>query len=139
MCEHPSTSLYIADQGDNKDPMLCDVTSDFDEVGRTNFEKETQPNKHPAVENEGDVAFKCNTCHMIVCKNCVEEYSSSENTPVSPAFPFTEASNLPFTEASNLPSAKDKEDANSPKTKNSLLDDYADTSAELPDYTSGDD
>jgi hypothetical protein len=151
LCEHNKTSLYISDEKDNKDPLLCDVTHDFEDNGKTCFDKETNPSKHPAVEGDGDVAFICDNCHTVVCKDCVEEYSSTETTPVSPVFPFTEGSNFVSSiEETTSESSKEETTSESSKkettsesskeeTKRSLIDDYADTSTELPDYMGGDD
>ena len=130
--------------------MLCDSAgSPSEEAGRSTYDKETEPRKHPAVEGEGDVAFVCNICHMVTCKNCVE-VTPTDSTPVSPSFPFTEGTNLPTAskDTDSLPTSKDtdtlptsnsKESTNPALSKSSLLDDFADPSAELPDYTGNDD
>jgi len=94
------------------------------------------------VDGEGDVAFICSNCHMTVCKNCVEEYSSSENTPVSPAFPFTENAIFSSSEKNQQDTNQEdtnKQDTNTSKPQSSLLDDYANVNTELPDYFGGDD
>jgi hypothetical protein len=142
--------LYIADKNDNTDPMLCDSAgSPSEEAGRSTYDKETEPRKHPAVEGEGDVAFVCNICHMVTCKNCVE-VTPTDSTPVSPSFPFTEGTNLPTgsKDTDSLSASKDtdspsasnsKESTNPTLSKSSLLDDFADPSTELPDYTGNDD
>jgi hypothetical protein len=128
--------------------MLCDSAgSPSEEADRTTYDKETEPRKHPAVEGEGDVAFVCNICHMVTCKNCVE-VTPTDSTPVSPSFPFTEGTNLPTAskDANSLLTSNSKENTNNSKestnptlSKSSLLDDFADPSAELPDYTGNDD
>lgn len=130
--------------------MLCDSAgSPSEEAGRSTYDKETEPRKHPAVEGEGDVAFVCNICHMVTCKNCVE-VTPTDSTPVSPSFPFTEGTNLPTgsKDIDSLSASKDtdspsasnsKESTNPTLSKSSLLDDFADPSTELPDYTGNDD
>jgi hypothetical protein len=166
--------------------MLCDSAgSPSEEAGRSTYDKETEPRKHPAVEGEGDVAFVCNICHMVTCKNCVE-VTPTDSTPVSPSFPFTEGTNLPTgskdidslsaskdtdslsasKDTDSLSASKDtdspsaskdtdspsaskdtdspsasnsKESTNPTLSKSSLLDDFADPSTELPDYTGNDD
>jgi len=34
--------------------------------------------KHNAFDGVGDVAFLCKNCQGVVCKNCIEDYSSEE-------------------------------------------------------------
>jgi hypothetical protein len=121
--------------------MLCDSDgSPSEEAGRSTYDKETEPRKHPAVEGEGDVAFVCNICHMVTCKNCVE-VTPTDSTPVSPSFPFFEGTNLPTAskDTNSLPTSNSKESTNPALSKSFLLDDFADPSAELPDYTGNDD
>jgi hypothetical protein len=142
-CEHTNTFLYVADENDIKDPMLCDVANDENEGSKPTKVKEMFPEKHPAVKKIGDVAKLCDYCHMVICKDCEQNYSSSENTPISANFPESTgnaASNdKPLQD--KLPESAGKSDtATSTSTsKPSLLDDFADVSSELPDYTGGDD
>lgn len=71
MCEHPNIGLYVADEKDDIDPMLCDVAGSSDEEkGRSNLEKTLYPVKYAAVSKSGDSAFYCRGCHMIICDNC---------------------------------------------------------------------
>jgi hypothetical protein len=82
-CEHKEVFKYVADEKDNKDPMLCDFSNNFEETaGQSIKEQGDAPKKHPAVSKEGDWAYLCNDCHAVICKNCRVEYPSEENTPV---------------------------------------------------------
>lgn len=81
-CEHPKMSYYVADGGDNIDPITCDATASPTEAARSARDAELHPIKHPAVEGAGDVAFICDSCMMIICKNCIME--TAPNTPDTP-------------------------------------------------------
>lgn len=131
-CEH-DWSYYVSDEKDIKNPMLCDFEDEEQDIDSSVAEKATKPNKHPAVEGAKDVAFICNMCHAVCCKNCYQEYPSDENTPVSDRG-FLEEKNSP----SNNKGTSEEKPKNSP-SKSSLLDDFADTSSEMPDYTGGED
>lgn len=123
-CEHDFEALYQADEKDSTSPVECDFTHDTnDDAGKSKLEKMNNPTKHPAVEGEGDVAFLCNKCHAIACKDCIEDYSDDENTP-------TDDKEKPFSGNNTVQDTKEK---------SSILDDFANTSTEMPDYTSGED
>lgn len=157
--------LYIGDSNDNKNPIECDYSADS-EANRNNIDRSTKPDKHPAVESAGDVAFICNNCHTIICKNCVEEYSDTE-TPTSERLLDSPSNNVTnfSKELSNYkkssdttlqnpstPSISNKDITNensvevgskniseqSTQSSRSLIDDYADLSSELPNYTGED-
>lgn len=119
-CAH-KWSNYVSDEKDIKNPDLCDFTSTLPE------EKETRPNKHPAVGG----AFICNYCEALCCKNCHVEYPSS---PLNDKGFLEKQNSLPENKASNIP-----ENTHNNSSKSSLLDDFADTSTEMPDYTGGED
>jgi|ERR1700761_5202121 len=160
-CEHTKTFNYVADENDLKDPLLCDMANDENEALKPTKVKEMFPEKHPAVKNVGDVAKLCDYCHMVICKDCEQHYSSSENTPIAENFPEStdnassndnpvqdnfqkstdNASSNDNPVQDNLPeSTGNANTATSTSTsKPSLLDDFADASCELPDYTGGDD
>lgn len=132
-CEHV-WSLFVSDKKDNKDPMLCDFENEDEDREKSIAERATRPNKHPAVEGANDAAFVCNDCQAVCCKNCYQEYSSEENTPVSPRGFLEDKDSLSENKSNSLPKHTPKD-----SSKSSLIDDYADTSTEMPDYTGGDD
>lgn len=132
-CEH-SWSMFVSDEKDNEDPMPCDFDNGEQDMKTPLSERATRPNKHPAVEGEKDAAFLCENCHAICCKNCYQEYPSEENTPVSDRGFLEEKNTLTENKDKNV-----SEKTQNISSKSSLLDDYADTSTEMPDYTGGDD
>jgi hypothetical protein len=111
----------------------CDFSSDFEpEAGKSTRDKEITPIKHPAFKDKDDVAYLCDNCLGVICRDCRVEYSSEEEeTPTPTKVTFPE-----FRQNSSS-SGTDSKDSN--KKDSSLLDDYADTSTEMPDYMGGDD
>lgn len=157
-CEHEDVSIYEADENDNVDPMLCDYTGDSEETaGQSTAEQSSAPKKHPAVVGEGDWAYICNDCHAVICKDCNVDYPSEDNTPQYSPIPEDFTNKNPFDDKQN-PSTKEessieedvskkqnplveKDSSNKPddSSKSSLIDDFANTDCEMPDYTAGDD
>ena len=69
-CLHEDKRLFMASQ--DAEDTLCDFSDKFDSQGRVE--------SHKAFDSANDLAFVCDNCHAVMCKNCGEEYSSSENT-----------------------------------------------------------
>jgi hypothetical protein len=133
-CEHDKLFKYLADENDNTNPMLCDYTGDSEDVaGQSSKDQSDIPKKHPAVKGEGDWAHICDNCHAVICKNCHVEYPPEENTPVGSPGGYVERKEL------NISNDKQKDKTIDNSSKSSILDDFADTSSELPDYIGGDD
>jgi hypothetical protein len=130
-CEHKSVSRLTGNAADGSADIPCDFSSDLEpETGKSTRDKEIHPVKHPAFKGEDDVAYLCNNCLGVICKDCRVEYSSDEEetpTPTKVTFPEFKQNN----------SSKDIDNKETNK-KASLLDDYADTSTEMPDYIGGD-
>lgn len=124
-CEHRFNGKYVGTEKDNTSPVLCDFTHDVNE----DINK-----KHPAVKGKGDVCYVCDFCPCICCKDCKVDYSSSENTP-------TEKSVFEKSLTEKTPSEKSSSDntCSDIVSRQSNLDDFADLSTELPDYTGCDD
>jgi hypothetical protein len=155
ICDHSSVSYLIGSTADGSTDIPCDFSSDFEEAGKSTRDKEIYPDKHPAFKQDGDFAYLCNNCLGVICKDCRVEYSSDEEdtpTPTQMTFPelpqndpSSSTSNDPSSSTSNNPSSS-TDNSSSSNTDNeeiskndSLLDDYADTSTEMPDYIGGDD
>lgn len=66
VCEHTEVSKFVHAKND---PVVeCDVIADSEEEkGKSIKEKVIQPSKHTATEKEGDKAFLCNDCQIIIC------------------------------------------------------------------------
>jgi hypothetical protein len=147
-CEHKKHFVYEGDENDNTDPMLCDFSGDFEDTKDQSIaEQSSNPKKHPAIQHEGDWAYVCSDCFAVVCKDCMVDYPSEENTPVfssnsekhqnekediKPQDSSTEQA--AFEEQQSHQSNKDITNNNS----KSLIDEFANTSCEMPDYTGGD-
>jgi hypothetical protein len=131
-CEHKDTKDFVPDFGDGSLKTSCDFAPDLEtEAGKSTRDKEIYPVKHLAFKSINDVAYLCEDCHSVLCKNCRVEYSSDEQeTPTPTKVTFPE-----FKPTNSSAKAENKETNN----KGSLLDEYADTSTEMPDYIGGDD
>jgi len=70
-CFHEDMSLFMANTSQDVEGTMCDFSDVFDSKGKV----ET----HKAFDSATDVAFVCNNCHAVMCKDCGEDYSSSEN------------------------------------------------------------
>jgi hypothetical protein len=139
-CEHSELSMYIGDENDNKSPLGCDFVGDHEEVGeQLTKDQENIPKKHPAVEGEGDVAFICDNCHAVICKNCYTEYSSDEDNEETFDSKAENNEETSDSKAENNIAENQKDENLNEGQSRSLIDDYADVSCELPDYFSGDD
>lgn len=159
-CEHKIVSKLVGNTIDGSAGIPCDFSSDFEtEAGKSTRDKEIHPNKHPAFKDEDDVAYVCNNCLGVICQDCRVDYSSNEEdtpTPTKVTFPeFREDSsstNASIETGSSINTDKETnsstntiETSSSTNTNietsktDSLLDDYADTSTEMPDYMGGDD
>lgn len=166
-CEHEEISIYEADENDNTDPMLCDFIGDSEEIeGQSTIEQHSAPKKHPAVVGEGDWAYVCNNCQAVICKDCNVNYPSEENSVVYSPIPeeFLEKEEYNNEENSSMEKNSSSENINSEEEKlrennnntaeeilsssnrnindtsnASLIDDFANTDCEMPDYTGGDD
>ena len=132
MCEHKDKSVYLADKGDDFDPMLCDMSSGGPEQVKSNYEETTNPDKHPAVTKAGDSAWLCNDCQAIICDNCAVDYSDSSAAT-------TTASQADFPVSEQVTEKSSESNSTTQDSSRSLLDDFADTSLEPLDYTGGDD
>ena len=151
-CEHDDYFIYEGDKNDNTDPMLCDFSGDHEDTKDQSIaEQYSKPIKHRAIEHEGDWAYVCNNCFAVKCKDCFVDYPSEENTPVysSHAEKYEEYKDIKqqnssveqttFTEQ-NIKQQSNSSDKSSNNNDNkSLIDDFANTNCEMPDYTSGDD
>jgi hypothetical protein len=138
-CEHNDISIYEGDENDNTNPMLCDYEGDPENTaGQSSRDQANAPNKHPAVQGENDWAYLCNDCLAVICKDCHVYYPSEENTPVEQHDDSTTDNNSSGNnnEKENM---ETMENSSKSPDKSSLIDDFADTSCELPDYTAGDD
>lgn len=71
-CLHEEMSLFMANTSQDAEQTLCEFSEEFDSQGK--FES------HKAFDSASDVAFVCDNCHAVMCKNCCEDYSSCENT-----------------------------------------------------------
>jgi len=71
-CLHESQSVFVANTSQDAEETMCDFSDTFDSNGRVQ--------SHKAFDSAHDAAFLCNNCHAIICKNCGEDYSSSENS-----------------------------------------------------------
>jgi hypothetical protein len=138
-CEHKSVSHLTAEIADGSADIPCDFASDLEsELGKSTRDKEIHPSKHPAFKHEDDVAFLCNNCLSVICKDCRVEYSSEEEeTPTPSKVTFPEFKGSP-SKTDNIDSSNTTDDNKEISNKGSLLDDYADTSTEMPDYMGGD-
>lgn len=136
-CEHPELGKFV--QG--KVPVDCDIAGDFteEEKGRSVKDRVTEPVKHRATENEGDEAFLCNECLLIICKCCKVDYQSSPETPLPSqvTFPTTSSDEKSIDVVQTDKPNKGEEVADS--KKGSLIDDFANLDCEMPDYMGGDD
>jgi hypothetical protein len=130
-CEHKSVSYLTGNTVDGSADIPCDFSSDLEsEAGKSTRDKEIYPAKHPAFKDQDDVAYLCDNCLGVICKDCRIDYSSEEEeTPTPSKITFPE-----FKQSSSSSSTDNKETSK----KGSLLDDYADTSTEMPDYLIGD-
>ena len=132
MCEHKNKSVYLADEGDDSNPMLCDMTSGGPEQGKSNYEKTTNPDKHPAVAKAGDSAWVCDDCLAVICDDCTVYYSDSSAGT-------TTASQADFPLSERVTAESSGSNSTTQGSSGSLLDDFADPSSEPADYTGGDD
>jgi len=144
-------SKLVGNSIDGSTGIPCDFSSDFEpEVGKSTRDKEIHPNKHPAFKDEDDVAYLCNNCLGVICQECRVDYSSNEEdtpTPTKVTFPeFKQNSSSTNADKETSSSINTDKETNSSTNTNkeinktdSLLDDYADTSTEMPDYMGGDD
>jgi len=71
-CLHKDMSPFTANTSQNAEETICDFSDKFDSQGKVE--------SHKAFDSASDVALVCNNCHAVMCKNCGEDYSSSENT-----------------------------------------------------------
>jgi hypothetical protein len=142
LCEHNSVSNFVGYSADGSVDTTCDFSSEFEaEAGKSTRDKEINPDKHPAFKHDGDVAYVCDGCLGVICRDCRVEYSSDEEqTPTPTKFTFPDfRENNSSSETNNSSSSKTDNSSSSKTDNSSLLDDFADTSSEMPDYTGGDD
>jgi hypothetical protein len=89
-CEHPGWDK-VYKETDEEPKLDCDAAGDGEEEqGLSNFDKETKPVKHTALEDKGDWAWVCKYCNFIRCKGCTVDYpdeSSGTPTPSQMVFP----------------------------------------------------
>lgn len=65
-CTHDKLSNFKIDKEEEVESTLCD------------FEGENNKPDHQAFDSVTDNAFICDSCHGILCKDCVEDYSDEE-------------------------------------------------------------
>lgn len=71
-CLHDKLSAFKIYEEKEVEETPCDFPQDIDRNGK--------PVLHKAFDSVTDNAFVCGDCHAIFCKDCVEDYSSSENS-----------------------------------------------------------
>jgi hypothetical protein len=127
-CEHPEWDKYYK-VSDGSPKLDCDAAGDAtEEKGLSNFDKETNPIKHPAVNKEGDWAWICKTCNFIKCRDCTAEYSDQSSgtpTPSQVEFPNqipqkSESDTLSKPDASTSESSASQTDVDTPQSKDNL-------------------
>lgn len=74
MCTHENMSDLVMNTPEDVEATMCDFGGDFSEGKYVT---------HKALDSVTDHALVCDNCHSICCKDCYEEYSSSENTPIA--------------------------------------------------------
>jgi hypothetical protein len=131
-----------ANAQDGSADIPCDFSSDFEAEGKSTRDKEISPEKHSAFKDVNDVAYLCNDCLGVICQECRVEYSSEEEetpTPTKVTFPEFKQDNSSSKIDNKEINSSNNADNKEINKKDSLLDDYADTSTEMPDYMGGDD
>jgi len=71
LCTHDQYSEFHSSNSNDVETIYCD----FDN-GETRSSGGAL--EHKAFDSEKDIAFLCNNCHAVMCKNCVQDYSSDE-------------------------------------------------------------
>lgn len=143
-CEHEDFFIYEGDKNDNTDPMLCDFSGDHEDTKDQSIEEQSsKPRKHRAIEHEEDWAYVCSNCFAVVCKGCIVDYPSEENTPVFSSHEEKYEENQDVKQQNSfigqINFAEQNIEQQSNSDNKSLIDDFASTDCEMPDYTSGDD
>lgn len=73
MCTHDKMSDLVMNTTEEVEATMCDFSGEI---------SESKSGSHNALDSVTDHAFVCDNCHAICCKDCYEEYSSGDNTPI---------------------------------------------------------
>jgi hypothetical protein len=71
LCTHDDFSQFVPGNSQDVESSVCDFDAGNQENNPEGY--------HKAFEGENDVAFVCNSCHAILCKDCVQDYSSEDS------------------------------------------------------------
>lgn len=72
LCTHEEYSEFYSSNKNDVESIYCDFDNGETRSSGGSLE-------HKAFDSEKDIAFLCNDCQAIMCKNCVQDYSSDES------------------------------------------------------------